>query len=303
MIIRAIPQLRTDDNLTTDAATIVREWAIETDGTDHSVYDVIAEFPQFTPGALTVDGLVVGNVNLKNRGTSDWLTLEVEYSNAEFDSPLQKPIDWTWDSARVEVPAWVDAKGRPLVTTAGEIIPGLTRKIRIWNVRGTRNVPGVPSWILAGYGDSVNGDSVRLDGINFQPNYLALEKLSIGTWQEYKVQGRAVRFREMSFEFWYNPLSWSTFALNRGFVELLTREEVLETDSDGNPTKKRKVPYQIRATNNAGEEVNSPVFLDKNGKRPRDKTTGLIKEQLAPADIVVLRFDLQNALPYAPLLR
>lgn len=296
VVIQSIdPGRKVDDDIDEDVSTLVREWNVITNDTktELTIYDVFDAEPRFLPGTV-FDHLKVNNVRLKQTESNCIYRLEAEFVRYEHKTPFFVPIDWEWETSVLEIPAYADYKGRPCVTTAGEPIAGLTRRLKLWVIRGTRNVPGVPSW-FRDYGVSVNSDRVTIDGERFKENELQLQRLSLGTWDSTVIGKREYRFRPVSFEFWFNPLTWTSEVLNLGFNELVIRE----VEVAGQKVKRL---FQVRATNADGDETKNRVFLNKEGQRPRE-LNGDIKTTLKPKDIITLKFDLDDRLPYMPLLK
>lgn len=301
-ILDIYPARKVDDEASTEGLSSTREYNVITNGssTELTVEDVYAVEPLFIPGRV-YGARQLESIRLTQTESDTLYILEAEFVPYIYKTPFFEPIEWEWESAILEIPAYVDVDGKPIVTTAGEPIIGLTRKLKLWNIRGTRNVSGVPKW-FRDYGFSVNSDNVTLDGQKFKKNELQLQRLSLGSWDSQTIEGTEYRYRPLSFEFWFNPLTWSTEVLNMGFNELVVKE-IQQFDKDGNAIegKTRKVAYPVRATNGT-EPTTSRVFLNKTGQRPRDNTN-TIKQQLAPSDIVVLKFDLEEKLPYSVLVK
>lgn len=269
-----------------------------------TVYDVFEQCPQFIPG-YTIGKVPnrrrLSNVRLRETEATAVYELECEFAPFEFKTPFLVPVDWTWETTTIEIPAYTDNKGKAIVTTAGEPITGLTRPLKCWILTGTRNVPGVPDW-FRDVGVSMNAKDIKLDGETFKKKTLQLQRVSLGSYTSQTINKTEYRYRPLSFEFWFNPFTWTTEVLNLGFNELQVRRFPI-TDSDGNATGKfRTVGFPVRATDAKGEETKQRVFLDKAGQRPRDAQNN-IKTQLAPEEIVTLKFDILEELDYAPLLK
>lgn len=64
-------------------------------------------------------------------------------------------------SARKEVPAYFDARGYPLVNSAGDIYEGLTRKRRIRKIPCTYNFSSIPNWFFD-LADTINNADVTI---------------------------------------------------------------------------------------------------------------------------------------------
>lgn len=293
----------------TDGVTQTRTWNVITNETDVelTVFDVVAQVPIFQPGYVIGTGAArrrLEDMRLRHTESRCIYTLECDFVPFEFKTPYLVPIEWSWETATIEIPTFSDAKGRPLVTTAGEPIVGLTRPLKCWILSGTRNIPSVPDWVEQ-YGTSVNKDRVTLDGHPFAPGKLQLQKMSIGTFETQTINGKEYRYRPLSFEFWFNPLGWQTELGNLGYVEL-QRNTFEETVTDPDTGEERVVRTnqvnQVRATDDGGEPTNNRVWLDKDGLRPRGED-GKPKKTLKQSELVFLKFDLLDELPYGPLLR
>lgn len=237
----------------------------------------------------------VSDTSLTGTESIDHYVVSQEWKSVEIANPLRVPFRWTGcESVVIETPAYVDADGKLLVTKAGELILGITRKQKTWRLTGERNVPAFPRW-MEKYGASVNSDTVRIGSIPVPPNHLQLQRLSLGDEdRSTKIAGRSIIFRRMQLEVWWNPASWTLEVLNAGFYELQTEKQI-------RTEKVSKVAFPVRCTND-GKDTQRPVLLDANGKRPRDKD-GNIKTLLEPKDVVVLYFNLDERLPYLPLVR
>lgn len=297
--ILSIEQDRTlTDDLSEDDATFTRNYDVITNDTSEelNVFDIIDHDYTFRPGHRFNTNWKVNNLRLTESEANDIYRLEAEFIRVEYKTPFFVPIEWEWESTTLDLPAYSDNKGKAVVTTAGEPITGLTKPLKLWILKGTRNVPGVPKW-FRNYGVSTNSDRVKMDGETFNPWELQMQRLSLGKWESETINKTEYRFRPLSFEFWFNPMTWRTEVLNMGFLELLVRRVF-----DPITKRYRYEQFQVRAQNANGPETNHRVFLDASGQRPRDQYRN-IKHELDPSDIVTLKFDLLDELPYKPLLK
>ena len=307
----------TDDSLSLGDNRRVWEWNVRWDAEEETGYkptvmDLASKWADVLPGwrgaPVPIDTDIVqsdlkdsalwyvSDISLKSTEMRDFHVLSQEWKRVEIANPLQIPFRWTGcETATVEIPAYADVDGKPLITRAGEPILGLTQRANVWRLTGERNVPGFPNWMKE-YGASTNSDTVRVGSIAVPKDHLSLQKLSLGDIDDsVKVAGQPILFRKMELEVWWNPRSWVTEVLHQGFYEL---QKVTQTTKSGG-TKTLEVP--VRCTND-GKDTQKPVFLNSDGYRPRDKD-GNIKTILEPTDIVVLRFFLDKRLPYNPLIR
>ena len=269
-------------------------WGVDTGGRELDTMALSllwADFiPGFADGLWYVTGLATGSVA---PGT-DFLMVTQTWRRIEYENPLEEPFRWTGvESMEIEIPACRDSDGRPIMTTAGEPILGLTIVQKVWRFTGTKKIAGIPLW-LADYGRSVNSDTVRVGTVAIPPNQLQLQKVRVGDEDDStKVAGRTIIFRPLEIEVWWNPATWLTEVLNMGFYEL---QKVSEPD-DGDRTtssKARWTPVKV--------DSDTPVFLNAYGQRPRYKD-GTVKAILDPSEIVILKFNMNEKLPYSKLFR
>lgn len=284
-----------DDEIDEDSGRFTRVFTVRTNDTrtECTIFDVEVAEPRFRKNYTFADLRVVRR-KLTNTDCTYLYRLEVEFEQYTYQTPYLEPIDWQWETAFIEVPAYIDAKKRPIVTDAGEPIAGLKRRVKLWIARGTRKVANIPDWVWD-YGVSVNKDVVKIDGRSFNPDELQLQRLSIGSWDSIEINKRKFAYRPLDIEIWFNPLTWRTPVLNQGFVELVER-----TFTDDRGVERTRY-VQVRCTNADGTPTDKKVFLNASGQRPRNDD-GSLKQPLEPADIRVLKFDLDDALPYKPLV-
>lgn len=309
-IIRAEQSREVDDSASfTDGLTQTRTWNLITNDSkvELTLFDVVDQLDEFQIGIVIGQGNArrrLDDMRLRNTESDAVYTLECDFVPFEYKTPLLVPIEWTWETTRIDVPTFSDFKGKPLVTAAGEPIVGQTRPVKAWVISGSRNVSRVPEW-FRDIGVSVNKDRVKLDGETFAPGTLQLQKVSLGNWEEQEVDGKTYRYRPLSFEFWFNPVGWKTVLGNLGYLELQTTESVqtiTDADTGEQKTKKVRTLNQVRATDDGGEPTTARVWLDKKGLRPRGDD-GKPKKSLAPKELEFLEFDLLEELAYGPLLK
>lgn len=262
------------------------EWTVDTGGRELDTMALGVQWPDFFPGF--VDGLwyVTGVAADSLAPGSDFIKVVQTWRRVEYENPLAVPFRWTAvESTEIEIPATRDIDGRPLCTRAGEPILGLTYSQKVWKLRGTRNIAGIPLW-LADYGKSTNADRVRIGTVSVPPNCLQLQGVQIGDEDDsVKVAGRTIIFRPMNLEFWWNPSTWTTEVLHMGFYELQN------TAARGKPIW---TPVRV--------DSDTPVFLNDLGQRPRH-ADGTPKALLEPSEIKVLHFNMNDRKPYSKLIR
>ena len=134
----------------------------------------------------------------------------------EPDSPLAMPADIAVNSELIDEPTLFDYKGRPIMTRAGEWIPGVMRSRPLLTYVITKNLGTDPAWSETHMG-AVNLDPVRLRGIVRPPNTLMLRRLSLSPY----VTKDRVRHTVCGFELHYDPRTWIRRLWNIGTIQLV----------------------------------------------------------------------------------
>lgn len=276
---------------------------------------LLADRPWFRPGQPHYDPSVGGTVKEfawdKLGTTRDAWAVVVRYLrelNAD-ENPLEQPAKITFDGEGEDVPIFEDADGKLILTTAGGLVTGLTEQEEriVFNV--TKNLPRVPRWLLEYRNGVVNSDTVRLRGLSVGPGHLMLKTPRAGDDVTVRVAGQWVTYLPFSFSLVYHPRTWIERIYNRDLCEIDEREQIVPdkvADPDGSLGATKAVlvkgRYRITLPNKDGdeEEVDEPMFLDRNGRVPRD-ADGAIKTTLDPADIVVLEKWTKKRLPFSRL--
>lgn len=286
---------------TFDDGSRVWIWNVDTGGRDVDGDDLRRLFDDFTPG-FTQGKYYVDGVDLQEIVPgAEFIQVVQSWRRIETENPLNVPFKWVgMESIDLEIPTTVDLDGKPVVTTAGEPIIGMTRNQKVWRFSGEKNIAGIPAW-LALYGRSTNSDTIRIGTVAIPPGQLQLQKVRIGPEDDStQVAGRKIIFRKLEIEFWWNTAGWMTELLNMGFYELQDVSPV-RLNADGTPAP-RKPKYRLVRISNTGSQADRPFFLNKKGQRPRDKEGNVLTE-IPPSEVVVLHFNFNERLPYSRLLR
>jgi hypothetical protein len=252
---------------------------------------ILSARPEWSIGGKhpTVPFARVADFSSKQAGNSWVYEVVVRYERlpSERRKPLEQRAVITMRSELVEEPVYLDEDDKPLLNTAGELLLGVTDEAVHWVFSVTVNLPGYPKWLLE-YPGAVNLDAVRLRGLTIAPGHLRMTGLQLGDLQEEDEQ----QFYTLSAELKFVPGGWSKRVLNRGLYELVTRT----VSRNGEPVE---VTVRERCKDDDGEPEEEPVFLDRQGRRPRTTVTerrpdgserqvSRIKSPLDPDDIVVL---------------
>ena len=202
--------------------------------------------------------------------------LEVRYSTAietrEDDAYASQRTKGGMRSSRVEVPAFYDSRGYPLVNTAGDLYEGLSRPVSTRTVPVTHNATSLPNYIFE-LADTLNAAAVTILGISFP----ALTcKLTDVNFPDEPVRDKAGDlYYPVTYNIEINPTGWHILLPNKGANELVyqTRTSATanwEDDTKANydsktPTTDRRIvkrPIESEEQQNLGGEI----WLDENGQ-------------------------------------
>ena len=265
---------------------------------------VYAETPKLYDFDPDNGGYVIGvNVTKNPRAKHRIFDIEVTYTpDIEFEEFEENPLN---RPARMMVTGierseiyykTVDDPPEPIETTAGEYIesehdiPGLVFKIE-------KNVPNEPaSWFLK-LANYVNEFDITLEGLDFPTGTLLLRKPTIG----FVEKENNVFFRKAELEMHYKEDGWQFKTWNQGTIE---KKQVFIT-----PLAFGAVPVPITIivpiTDDKGNDVTSPVFLDEDGAAIReDGPDGKprLKHPLDPSERVELEFKIRRELDFNVIL-
>ena len=209
--------------------------------------------------------------------------LKVTASPYEFDvqpdSPLAKPADISVGTELVEEPTLFDSTGKPIMTRAGEWIPGVTRERPLLTYIVEKNLGVDPGWLETHLG-AVNRDPVRLRGRTCLPNTLMLRRLSLG---KYVTENRT-RYTPASFELHYDPQTWIKRLWNNGTIQLVE----YKTDNG------RKAYRQARImTGTPPQPTETAVPLDRMGMVIPGVLTPDADTPVDVSKLVILSFNVQ----------
>jgi hypothetical protein len=202
--------------------------------------------------------------------------LEVRYSTAietrEDDTYASQRTKGGMRSSRVEVPAFYDSRGYPLVNTAGDLYEGLGRPVRTRTVNVTHNATSIPNYIFS-LSDTLNDAAVTILGTS----YPALTcKLTDVNCPDEPVRDKAGSlYYPVTYNVEINPYGWHILLPNKGPNQLIyqTRTSATadwEDDTKANydsktPTTDRRIikrPIESEEQQNLGGEI----WLDENGQ-------------------------------------
>jgi hypothetical protein len=202
--------------------------------------------------------------------------LEVRYSTAietrEDDTYASQRTKGGMRSSRVEVPAFYDSRGYPLVNTAGDLYEGLGRPVRTRTVNVTHNATSIPNYIFS-LSDTLNAAAVTILGTS----YPALTcKLTDVNCPDEPVRDKAGSlYYPVTYNVEINPYGWHILLPNKGPNQLIYQTRTSSTadwedDTKANydsktPTTDRRIikrPIESEEQQNLGGEI----WLDENGQ-------------------------------------
>jgi hypothetical protein len=191
------------------------------------------------------------------------------------ENPLNQPAYIEWNTEQFQTIAVKDRYGRAIVNSAGDPFdPPPEKDDSRWTVSVRKNVPGVPSWILA-YRDAVNSDPFVVDGVGIAAGAAKIQRIRIGGWEH----RNSTAYRVFSFSMHIRE-SWRLLLLDQGF-------RVKNPDANA---------QRVQATNDGDEEFpTSPIPLDGSGNALSNPT--LTTAVFYPAG----GWEIYDPLPFAAL--
>lgn len=216
-------------------------------------------------------GYFYASVNPKQTGRFVWefdcQASPIKWSELP-DNPLNEPADISVDSELLSEPTMFDAKGRPIVTTAGEWVAGVQRERLRLIYRVSKKIGSDPNW-LDNYPGAINSDAVRLRGRVRPKHSLMLRRVSLGPY----TKKDNVSFCSLEFELHYDPLGWIQRIWNVGTIQLVEfrteagkkawRQERILTEGSSPKPIDNAVPIDRK-----GQMI--PGVLDPTGEVPLD---------------------------------
>lgn len=240
--------------------------------------------------------------------------ITVDWSNdvAEQEDPLDRAPIIEAATSFITLPVYKTYNGEPLVNTAGQLLEGTEEEYPLITFSIRKNVANFPTWLADAYEMATNSDLCEIDGIRCPPRTLKIARLHIGPRQT----ENETDFRVLSLDLVRNKNTWDRFFLNRGTEEIVAVKANYTVRGQEYIARLERQPMK----NRLGEYVSEPAFLDEEGRRPRvDAETGKlvtladelkaiqegrtiktkIKEPLDPEDIIILRKEVREPLPFS----
>lgn len=175
-------------------------------------------------------------------------------------------------SSSVEVPAFFDTYGYPLVNTAGDSYEGLGRKVRTRTVNVTHNATSIPNYIF-NLSDTLNAAAVTILGTSYPAKTCKLTDVNCP--DEPVRDNAGDLYYPVTYNIEINPIGWHILLPNKGPNQLIyqTRTGASAAWSDDTkanydsklPTTDRRIvkrPIESEEQQNLGGEI----WLDENGQ-------------------------------------
>ena len=259
--------------------TVVDVWEVWTDAETDTITTVVTATGIPAKGASHPERasaiVVERSADHDDEVLRRWL-VEVRYSTAittreDADYNLQR-VKGGMRSSAIEVPAFYDARGYPLVNSAGDVYEGLTRKVRTRTVNVTYNATTFPDWLFE-LSDTINAAAVTIHGRTYPAGTCALRDVELPDEPERDKSGNV--YWPVSYTIEINPLGFFVLLPNKGPNELVYQTRASSTAAwadttkatyDGKtPTTDRRVikrPIQTEEQMSTGGEI----WLDANGQ-------------------------------------
>jgi len=175
-------------------------------------------------------------------------------------------------SSRVEVPAFYDSRGYPLVNTAGDLYEGLGRPVRTRTVNVTHNATSIPNYIFS-LSDTLNAAAVTILGTSYPA--LTCKLTDVNCPDEPSRDKDGDLYYPITYNIEINPVGWSILLPNKGPNELVYQTRTSSTadwedDTKANydsktPTTDRRIikrPIESEEQQALGGEI----WLDEHGQ-------------------------------------
>jgi hypothetical protein len=210
--------------------------------------------------------------------------LNVWYYNVRYSTKITTREDQGYATQRVkggmrsgsiEIPAYYDSRGYPLVNTAGDLYEGLSRKLRTRVVPVTANFTSIPNWLFE-LSDTVNAADVTIHGETYPAGSCMLTDVDMPDEPSRDKDGAL--FLPITYKVEINPQGWWIVLPNKGMNELVyqTRTsstaawvDVTKATYDGKtPTTDRQI-IKRRIQTVEQQDIPGDIWLDANGQAQR----------------------------------
>jgi hypothetical protein len=224
--------------------------------------------------------------------------LNVWYFNVRYSTKITTREDAEYTAQRVkggmrsgsiEVPAFYDSRGYPLVNTAGDLYEGLSRKVRTRVVNVTANFASVPQFLFD-LSDTINAAAVTIHGVSYPAGSCLLTDVDMP--DEPSRDKAGALYLPISYKVEINPMGWWILLPNKGMNEIVFQTRANSTaawtdvtksvyDSKTPTTDRQIIKRRIQTTEQ--QDIPGDIWLDANGQAQRVVT--LSSSQLGTGSI------------------
>jgi hypothetical protein len=210
--------------------------------------------------------------------------LNVWYYNVRYSTKIQTREDAEYASQRVkggmrsgsvDVPAFYDSRGYPLVNTAGDLYEGLSRKVRTRVVNVTANFSAVPQFLFE-LSDTVNAAAVTIHGVSYPAGSCLLTDVDMPDEPSRDKAGNL--YLPISYKIEINPNGWWILLPNKGMNELVYQTRTSSTaawtdttkalyDAKTPTTDRQVIKRRIQTVEQ--QDIPGDIWLDANGQAQR----------------------------------
>jgi hypothetical protein len=134
------------------------------------------------------------------------------------NDPLNQLVKGGMKSFSVEVPAYYDSLGYPLVNDAGDLFPGITRKSRRRLVNVTTNYAAIPDFLFQ-LSDTINAAAVTIHNKVYPPWTCLLSNVQLPDEPVRSKDG--VKYWPITYDVEINPEGYWVLFPNKGLHELV----------------------------------------------------------------------------------
>jgi|GEM_PF-4331166 len=205
--------------------TVTDVWEVLTDSETETITNVLAAAGVPAKGAShpeRTSAIVVERSTDHDDGVLTLWHVEVRYSTAittrEDTAYNVQRVKGGMRSSSIEVPAFYDSRGYPLVNSAGDLYEGLTRKVRTRTVNVTYNATTFPDWLFE-LSDTINAAAVTIHGITYAAGTCALRDVELP--EEPERDNGGTLYWPVTYTIEINPLGYFVLLPNKGPNELV----------------------------------------------------------------------------------
>lgn len=262
--------------------TAVDIWEIVTTSETTTITDILAATGLPAKGASHPEKTAAILVSPDLKQNEDVLTLW--FYTARYSTKVTTREDAAYSAQRTKggiksafkmVPAFYDARGYPLVNTAGDLYEGLTRKRRLRRYNCTHNFTTVPNWFFD-LSDTINNAAITIHGETYPAGCALLTDLDMP--DEASRDKAGALYWPVTFSVEIDPDGYFVVLPNKGPHEYIfqTRvntssawSDVTKTVYDAQATANLKQKIKRRIQTVEGQDLAQDIWLDANGQARR----------------------------------